>query len=80
MDLSQHSKFFDHLVELVPAKYYLDAGADEKVGCGDCREAGLRLAAPPPSAAGGCQKSAASSVVCGPMQAAQPEMCLEMKY
>lgn len=31
MELSAHSRFFDHLVDLVPAKFYLSTG-DEKVG------------------------------------------------
>jgi hypothetical protein len=31
MDMAAHSKFFDHLVDLVPAKYYLNAGNDDQV-------------------------------------------------
>lgn len=30
-NLAAHSKFFDTLVDRVPAKYYVDSGADEKV-------------------------------------------------
>ena len=41
--LSAHSRFFDHLVELVPAKYYLDTGAEEKVGGGSRGEASQAL-------------------------------------
>jgi hypothetical protein len=29
MDLSSHARFFDHLVELVPAKYYLAAEQEQ---------------------------------------------------
>lgn len=29
--LAAHSRFFDSLVDLVPAKYYLDAGQDDRV-------------------------------------------------
>lgn len=27
--LAAHSRFFDHLVDLVPAKYYLDGGSEQ---------------------------------------------------
>ena len=39
--LAAHSKFFDHLVDLVPAKYYLDGG-QETVRRGGQREGGSR--------------------------------------
>lgn len=47
--LAAHSRFFDHLVDLVPAKYYLDSGEDKASAGGPKRRSGLLE----PAAAGG---------------------------
>lgn len=31
--LEQHQRAFDHLIELIPAKFYLPTKDDEEVGC-----------------------------------------------
>jgi hypothetical protein len=48
--LAAHSKFFDHLVDLVPAKYYLDGAQAETVSAMSAERSPPRVVCSPPAA------------------------------
>ena len=59
MDVTAHSKFFDHLVDLVPAKYYLNAGNEDQVrrlAASRGEQPGVLLAAAAAVARGGARQ------------------------